>query len=772
LKDVSHIQQYTTYDRRTPGDQTADVYSRYTIVTTREGDNPKIRATIQFEDGTSSQIDDMKRESEIEASTLNAVSTYLKNGGVIDTKVMSSFFLKRAGDWCQALCLLDKSRKYSVFDITSKDPLRETTLQQLEDQNAEVMLMTHDRILLTYGLTLGLNAMYTNSRGGDHWMVYFKNIDMFRIDDGSDVLATAEAHKQTLKTEKVRSEGFITNAMEAIKGTSPDTGEAIMTLRSIYAKLVSLPKPLTIQQRLTDLETAIGAIDKDYLNELLTNNILTLDGIEDRERAKQLSDSLVKLRNMLPVIDTTFKLIENSLDVSRYPGMEDDQQTIKDFNWVLENKKPFKQSHIHPDKRTINLEAEVTVMASRLADDAYTLYSDSAFTEEQRDIFVGIPFPGDESWNAMSRIISNIYRSFYDIFIKKFENKRKVYGAQTGGSIDTYFLPQAIYLMTQTQLPTEGDYYIDIGQEFADYDGWKYFVVDNYIVTKDLKPTLLGALHTFGNIQNSLSNGDELTRPYIHVIILRLLFLMVDEIKNQTDVLQSVVIETQEPEFDDELINDTNAILNAKLTGIMAAINEYEGTGDFNEIDLIISQIENITVEDALNIPFLGQDVIVEIRQKLMDLYLNGIAGRFMRAVYESERKAQQESGEETQVVVFLDPRTNDEHPFPPNELVTGVSIAGPQWTFTFTNVDPSVETVYQNIATGVLVPLLPQPTAPTQWGSNGGLRKRRSLYSNAGQTPLVNVDGASNDERLRKRTGPSITRRVRKSTRSTRRRR
>jgi hypothetical protein len=282
----------------------------------------------------------------------------------------------------------------------------------------------------------------------------------------------------------------------------------------------------------------------------------------------------------------------------------------------------------------------------------------------------------------------------------------------------------------------------------------------------------LGALHTFGNIQNSLSNGDELTRPYIHVIILRLLFLMVDEIKNQTDVLQSVVIETQEPEFDDELINDTNAILNAKLTGIMAAINEYEGTGDFNEIDLIISQIENITVEDALNIPFLGQDVIVEIRQKLMDLYLNGIAGRFMRAVYESERKAQQESGEETQVVVFLDPRTNDEHPFPPNELVTGVSIAGPQWTFTFTNVDPSVETVYQNIATGVLVPLLPQPTAPTQWGSNGGLRKRRSLYSNAGQTPLVNVDGASNDERLRKRTGPSITRRVRKSTRSTRRRR
>lgn len=53
-----------------------------------------------------------------------------------------------------------------------------------------------------------------------------------------------------------------------------------------------------------------------------------------------------------------------------------------------------------------------------------------------------------------------------------------------------------------------------------------------------------------------------------------------------------------------------------------------------------------------------------------------------------------------------------------------------------------------------------------------GGLRTRRSLYSNARKAPLVNVDGTSDDAGLRERVGPSTTRRVRKSSRSTRRRR
>jgi hypothetical protein len=54
---------------------------------------------------------------------------------------------------------------------------------------------------------------------------------------------------------------------------------------------------------------------------------------------------------------------------------------------------------------------------------------------------------------------------------------------------------------------------------------------------------------------------------------------------------------------------------------------------------------------------------------------------------------------------------------------------------------------------------------------ATGGLRKRRALYSNARQTASLHVDGTSNHEGLRKRVGTRTTRRIRKSSRGTRRR-
>jgi hypothetical protein len=61
---------------------------------------------------------------------------------------------------------------------------------------------------------------------------------------------------------------------------------------------------------------------------------------------------------------------------------------------------------------------------------------------------------------------------------------------------------------------------------------------------------------------------------------------------------------------------------------------------------------------------------------------------------------------------------------------------------------------------------------APPRYGPpEGGLRTRRPLYSNARPTPSHHVDGASKHEGLRKRTGARTHRRLRKSSRLTRRR-
>ena len=73
------------------------------------------------------------------------------------------------------------------------------------------------------------------------------------------------------------------------------------------------------------------------------------------------------------------------------------------------------------------------------------------------------------------------------------------------------------------------------------------------------------------------------------------------------------------------------------------------------------------------------------------------------------------------------------------------------------------------------LVQLAQGPSAAgsgAQSSATGGLRTRRSIYSNARKTTSLHVDGTSNNEGLRERVGTRTTPRVRKSSRSTRRRR
>jgi len=79
------------------------------------------------------------------------------------SEISHYYLLKRAGDWCQALCLLDRDRAYKVLD-DKFNPTRQTvTINEFvkTHKNTEVALMTHDRVLLSYALQLGLNVMFS-----------------------------------------------------------------------------------------------------------------------------------------------------------------------------------------------------------------------------------------------------------------------------------------------------------------------------------------------------------------------------------------------------------------------------------------------------------------------------------------------------------------------------------------------------------------------------------------------------------------------------------
>jgi hypothetical protein len=81
------------------------------------------------------------------------------------------------GDWCQALSLLDTSRVYDILNENHDPTGKSVTLEQFENEDFEVALVTLDRILLAYALKIGINVFFTS--GSDITsLMYFKNTEI------------------------------------------------------------------------------------------------------------------------------------------------------------------------------------------------------------------------------------------------------------------------------------------------------------------------------------------------------------------------------------------------------------------------------------------------------------------------------------------------------------------------------------------------------------------------------------------------------------------
>jgi hypothetical protein len=127
--------------------------------------------------------------SKISCKTISSVLALQKVNELKEINEESLIYLlfKRAGDWCQALSLLDKTRIYDIYDYDTKQLEGSKNLFQLQDEG-EIALVTHDRILFIYSILLGLNVFYSfrfeskgastdTSEDGRHivWGTYFKN---------------------------------------------------------------------------------------------------------------------------------------------------------------------------------------------------------------------------------------------------------------------------------------------------------------------------------------------------------------------------------------------------------------------------------------------------------------------------------------------------------------------------------------------------------------------------------------------------------------------
>ena len=270
--DPNHVSTYPFFTRGMT-DPNGAAFSGYTLLTRRGGpeDSPIVSAELITPTGQKVFIDDVKRDSEVAAATQKALT--LKLNGESDYSVLSIFLMKRMGDWCQALCLLDKSRKYKVVSIQGLGPAPVAqvgavmTIGDIETKlNGVSVLLTLDRVLLAFAICLGINIFYTSIRGELHWTTYFKNTAGAKIDDREELLAGAPRTLAELEQTLTFLQGEVAT-LNTIVGILPAHldefaryPDMFTSVRRQLTRMAFLPRIESVQTSGLDTQAALTAL--------------------------------------------------------------------------------------------------------------------------------------------------------------------------------------------------------------------------------------------------------------------------------------------------------------------------------------------------------------------------------------------------------------------------------------------------------------------------------------------------------------------------------
>lgn len=231
LRDLESTVVYPvwTEDEQAHG---ANIFSGVRIIMNRTGDG-QVEADMFFPNeidmggkkipaGTTYNIGDLSETSNVKNATLNAVAALMMEPNHPGKPFLFAL-IKRMGDWCQALSLLDRSRPYKIVSSGKDD--RFVTLTDLVSEGYEIGLVTNDRILLAYSLMLGLNVFFTS--GSDiSSLIYFKN--------NSDI-----QDETKLPAQFPRLDGEITQAMKVFT-TPGDKDGVLREIEAAYERIASV----------------------------------------------------------------------------------------------------------------------------------------------------------------------------------------------------------------------------------------------------------------------------------------------------------------------------------------------------------------------------------------------------------------------------------------------------------------------------------------------------------------------------------------------------
>lgn len=239
LRDKENTVNYPLWNYT--GDQKSNIFSTLHIVLNRVS-NTEVEANLLVKDESgktvqSFSIGDISNTSNVKNATLYALAIILEKGLVEEALIYT--LIKRMGDWCQALSLLDVDRVYTLSKGDGEP--KETTLRALH-VDTEIGVVTNDRILLAFCILLGLNVFYTTAMDIAK-LVYFKNT--LDLPEGPALASRFEMIRATLTPLATLNSNVATHAATiqtrqtayVTKLTTSRLSDYIIHLRSLLSNL-------------------------------------------------------------------------------------------------------------------------------------------------------------------------------------------------------------------------------------------------------------------------------------------------------------------------------------------------------------------------------------------------------------------------------------------------------------------------------------------------------------------------------------------------------
>jgi hypothetical protein len=316
--------------------ETENLFTKIQIILNRV-EKGEIEASILIGDRTFS-IPDVGTTSNVKNASLNGlislfakdILTDLNERDEATRKPYLYALLKRMGDWCQALSLLDRVRTYTALDPKTRDPLKGAggekitpTLQGLIADGYEIGLVTNDRILLAYATLLGLNVYFT-SASPLNCLIYFKNED--DVSNAADV----EARITDIATN------LLPRLLEGVLGAPLTTGDVPSLIAAIQARgRASLDPP--------NFEAVVGPVVANLTRAKIPDSALrVLDPIARAFASKVCLANLGELRTNFGELEVQFNAsMTNYLgggDVkTRYDGITNAAAALNKYKTDIEH---------------------------------------------------------------------------------------------------------------------------------------------------------------------------------------------------------------------------------------------------------------------------------------------------------------------------------------------------------------------------------------------------------------------------------------------------